>query len=97
VTVGADTSVRRWDPATGSPVSNSARVPGRVHAVAVSPDESLLALAGWHNELRVWDVAAERPVAAMRVDATWLHGVCWLPDGGLCASADTGVYLFHLT
>ncbi|WP_203896803.1 WD40 repeat domain-containing protein [Virgisporangium aliadipatigenens] len=97
VTAGAD-GVRHWDAESGAVRGRVARSGvGRVHAMAVSPDGSLLAMAGWTNELRVHEIGADRPVAAMRVDATWVNTVCWLPDGALCVTADPGIYVFTLT
>jgi WD40 repeat protein len=56
---GADWSLRRWDPATGKQLSVVNRERGdEVRYAVFSPDARLLAIAGNHGTLRLWDVQA---------------------------------------
>ena len=62
---------------------------GWVNAVAVAPDGSWLASAGWDGTVRIWDTATgqERVVLSGHVDPVVVAAVAVAPDGSWLATA----------
>jgi WD40 repeat protein len=65
---GGDGTVRLWNLATGRPVDASHHASAKygVHAVAFSPDGTLLASADGDGTVRLWNLATGRPVATLQ-------------------------------
>lgn len=78
--LGNDNTIRIWELASGSPVTE---LKGHEHAVRgleISPDGKYLASASIDKSFRIWDLAQQKEVA--RVDGqTWMNAVAWSPDG----------------
>ncbi len=70
----------------------------KVLAVAYSADGKLLASAAMDGTIRVWDVAAARPVCDLRGHTNDVNELAFSPDGRLLASAadDSSVRLWTL-
>jgi WD40 repeat protein len=60
---------------------------GWVHAVAFSPDGSLLASASDDRTVRLWNAGTGQEVQKMEGHADWVRAVAFSPDGSLLASA----------
>lgn len=69
----------------------------RAYGVAVSPDESLVAVAR-HQHITIWDVAGKKERRALRDAKASFYGVAFSPDGKTLAAGDFGgrVRLFDL-
>ncbi|MEO2088593.1 MAG: WD40 repeat domain-containing protein, partial [Gemmataceae bacterium] len=52
-----------------------------VWSLAVSPDGTTLAAAGWDGTVRLWDLSDGRPRATIPAHADQAHAVAFSPDG----------------
>jgi dipeptidyl aminopeptidase/acylaminoacyl peptidase len=61
---------------------------GDVSALAVAPNNSVLAAANWGDSLRLWDAATYRLRRELRSHTTTVNSIAWSPDGStlLCGS-----------
>ena len=71
-------SIMRLD--TQQPYAVLERSNGLVHAVAVSPDERFVVLAG-PGSLAVWDVPGDKLAWEQRAEEGAVNDVAWSPDG----------------
>jgi WD40 repeat protein len=105
--VGQDAIVRLWDPKSGSLIKEFKGHQGDLHAVAISPDGSLLASGGGsrrgseQNEVRLWDVRSGEEIAQLRDDNERLkdlhdtvYALEFSPDGKTLGAA--GAYVVRL-
>jgi WD40 repeat protein/transcriptional regulator with XRE-family HTH domain len=86
---GAGSTVRLWNPATGSPVGAPLRVQdGGIHVVALSPNGMLLAVGGGDGTVRLWNPATRRLVHVLQTGtgpSTGVYGLAFSPAGKLLA------------
>jgi WD40 repeat protein len=89
------------DGTTAGPLARLAGEAERLHALAVSPDGSLLAAAGGSpglfGELQVWEVAATKLRRFHRIGKDTLFAAAFSPDGSrlLAAGSDRAVHVFE--
>jgi WD40 repeat protein len=74
-------SVTLWDLATGSARAVFPGFPARVSCLAISPDESLIAIAEVSGRVELWSVADARQRLALRPAGQSVHGLAFSPDG----------------
>jgi WD40 repeat protein len=81
-------AVRLWTMPTGSP--SGVKLPGdqtrHVHALAFSPDGSLLATGSYDRTCRLWSLKTGKSVAVLRGHPMWVMSVAFSPDGRLLAT-----------
>jgi len=86
-----------WDADTldGNPVWK--RQPGRVDAVAFSPDDKLLAIGGGKPELVIWNLASDQRLVTLRGHLGAIWSTTFSPDGAEVAtcSADGTVRVWE--
>jgi hypothetical protein len=76
-----------WNPADGSRVAEFAGHPTAVWAVALSPDGTLAATAGYDGLIKIWDVAARAAKHDLVKHKGWVRSLAFSPDGTRLASA----------
>jgi WD40 repeat protein len=95
---GFERAVRIWDPTSGV-VRHLIRscAPGK-NSVAFAPDGHLLATADRDGSVKLWSMAAGRPLARLDGRSNWLGGVAFSPDGRTLAAIgnDTDVRLWDV-
>ncbi|KAK0424219.1 hypothetical protein QR680_008553 [Steinernema hermaphroditum] len=76
-----DATIRFWDLQSGNPIESVTNKDGQVNAMEISPDGTLMALAGWQN-LRLIDLYKKMTIA--NVDAQSLArnvtSLCFVPE-----------------
>ncbi|TDC24471.1 hypothetical protein E1265_09525 [Streptomyces sp. 8K308] len=96
--IGADGTVRLWDPATGRPTSQPLTGhTGTVFRMAFSPDGRLLATGSMDTTVRLWETATGQLVGKpLTGHSGTVEDVAFSPDGRLLAtgSMDTTVRLW---
>jgi WD40 repeat protein len=87
---GAQTYITLWDTELGR---ETARLTGDAHALAFSPDGSILASS--FRGITLWNVATRQEIAVLvdNNDASWL---AFSPDGRILASGDETVKLWDI-
>ena len=88
VTAG-EMQVRIWDVETGERVAQLAHGEARVTRAALSPDDSLLAVASTDGAVRLWQVATESMIKEIAVEDDVVWSVTFSPDGGQLATASS--------
>lgn len=58
---------------------------GPVDDVALSPDGTRAATAGWDGKARLWQVETGKMILEIPYDGLYVHSVAWAPDGSLLA------------
>jgi WD40 repeat protein len=61
--------------------------PGRIFAIAASPDGSTLAVAGQAGDINLYDVPSGRKYATLKGHESAVESLAYSPDGRLLASA----------
>jgi WD40 repeat protein len=69
-----------------------------VHALAFSVDGRLLASAGEDGAAKVWDLASERELRTLKVDASGINAIAFSPDGATLVTGghDGTLVIFEL-
>ncbi|MGW6355701.1 TIR domain-containing protein [Streptomyces sp. NPDC055092] len=97
--VGPDAAVRFWNVATHRQTGDRLAHGDEKQrsTLSFSPDNAVLAIASYRNRLRLWDVAARRPIGKPILGPRDVNAVAFSPDGKTLASSDRGsVYLWNL-
>jgi WD40 repeat protein len=94
VALGADDRVILFD-LTRKAVYASLDVDPVLQAVAVSPDEKLVAF-GHNNYVGIWDVSRDRVAWHYRSDAVGVQAVAFSPDGAHLAASCHGAGVLHV-
>jgi WD40 repeat protein len=86
-----DSTVRLWDVETGQPIATFPCDQPSPFAIAFSPDGTLLAVGGGHNdrlipELKLWNTTTRRLQATLDGHAHLVCSVAFSPDGKTLAS-----------
>lgn len=94
-TGSADKEARYWEVKTGRQIASLGDFSGKIKATRITPDGKLL-LATDGEQLKVYDVAAEKIVREHKVGRSWASGqsAAFSPNGLLLAVGDG--YKFHL-
>lgn len=98
VAVQQDKAIAFWDVARRRETGPRISVPGHtdlVTAMAISPDGSTLAITGYDNQVRLFDVATRRPIEGSPPPANggFINDLAFSPDGKTLAltAADSSV------
>ncbi len=86
LSAGLDGTVRRWSP-TGTPSGIISAHTDEVLAVAVYPDDTLVATAGKDNTIRVFNVTNGQ-AQQMRTTGSWVTSLAFAPNGDFLVSGD---------
>ena len=89
-----DTTVRIWDPATGTPRHTLTGHTSRVQALVVAPDGSWLASTGDDATVRIWDTTTGALLTSLRVAGRLFHLA--LVSTTIAAAGEHGPYLLAL-
>ncbi len=76
-----------WSPADGSRLADLKGHPTAVWAVAISPDGSLAATAGYDGLIKVWDLASREATHDLTKHKGWVRSLAFSPDGSRLATA----------
>ncbi|GAA0522209.1 hypothetical protein Ade02nite_81480 [Paractinoplanes deccanensis] len=87
-TITARSSLRLWDPATGTPFDVQNHAAGSATAVAFAPDGERIATASRPGTVDLWDVATGRLRAVLRGHAAVVGAIAIAPDGAWLATGD---------
>jgi WD40 repeat protein/serine/threonine protein kinase len=82
-----DNSIRLWDLDAGEQIAQADAHSAAVFDVAVSPDGSLIASAGYDHAVRVWRVPGLEPVSTFNGHTAGVAAVAFSPDGTHVLSA----------
>jgi Tol biopolymer transport system component/tetratricopeptide (TPR) repeat protein len=86
-----DGLIKLWDPARGAELARMHGEPGRVFALAFSPDGTRVAAVCphqlWSSCIYIWDAVTGQELATARGHNDWVDAVVWSPDGTRLASA----------
>jgi eukaryotic-like serine/threonine-protein kinase len=82
--------VRFWDSGTGAEVGNPIITAGRVTAIDVNRDGTLLAVGGADHQVGVWELPQRQPRGVRVSHEAPVTQVRFAPNGKLLASADAG-------
>jgi len=96
VTAGADKTARIWDVATGKAKFILDGHRHAVEAVAVSPDDRIVATASWDHTVKFWDAETGKETAVIDGHRAPVYAVAFSQDGKLLATsaADGSVRLW---
>ncbi len=86
ISIGWDRKLIVWDYEACVPLMVR-ELPAFGWALAVSPDESRLAIGAWDGTVRVWSLPDLRPVSAFHGPAQRVSNVAFHPDGQSVAAA----------
>jgi WD40 repeat protein len=90
VTIGDNGLVRLWD-TTAKNRKHTLPLAGVYRLVAIAPDDTFLALAGYDRSVLIWDLAAQQPSAVLVGHTDTVNSVVIAPDGSwLATAADDG-------
>jgi len=81
-----DTKIRFYDVKTGKEARGSVDHEG-LSALALSPDGSILASAGWNHAITLRDVATGNQIRTWQAHVDGIWSIAFSPDGKLIASA----------
>ncbi|MFG1948548.1 NACHT and WD repeat domain-containing protein [Nonomuraea sp. NPDC048826] len=103
VAVGVDEAIAIWDVARRAETGPRIRVPGHTDVItglAISPDGTTLASAGFDNRVRLFDVATRREIPGSPPSAAggFVNDLAFSPDGATLAytAADDAVRLWDV-
>jgi WD40 repeat protein len=80
-------TVQVWD-AAGRPITVLEPHAGAIESVAFAPDNRTIAIAGFNNNLSVWDAREGRKLRDMPWHNSGVLAVAMAPNGQTLASAD---------
>src|SRR5439155_2916945 len=89
--VGVQGAVQVWDLATRNRTHLLDGYREQVHAVAFSPDGTVLAGAGDDRVIRLWDTATGRPVRSLHGHVDEVYDLAFSRDGTLVSGGGDGV------
>lgn len=69
-------------------------IPASVHALAMTPDGSQVAVTSFDMKLRAYETAGMSLIKAVSLGTPFPHSACYSPDGGTVASGGKGLILF---
>lgn len=88
LTSGDDGVARIWDLDTGKErFSLRGHTARQVEAVAIAPDDRILATGCWDGTIKLWDPETGTATATLKQEADWVLAIAFSPDGRLLASA----------
>ena len=85
-------TVKLWDLLSGK-AEDIAMGGGKVYSVAFAPGGDTLAAGYFDGAIRLWDVAAQRPLAVMTRHEKAVGDLAFSPDGNLLASGGVDGYI----
>jgi WD40 repeat protein len=85
LTLGADSTVRFWDAATGREKWRFKTDPGDL-SPTLSPDQRLLALGEWNGHVSIWDLQTCKRLLRWQAESGLLNTVAFSPDGKTLAT-----------
>ncbi len=88
VTSSDDGVAQIWDLDTGKErVVLRGHTAKQVEAVAVSPDDKIVATGCWDGTIKLWDAETGKGMATLKHEEGWVLAIAFSPDGRLLASA----------
>jgi WD40 repeat protein len=82
---------RVWDPATGEELHVLTGHTSTISHLTFSPDDALIATAGFDGQARVWDVDTGQELVVLTGHSGAVNDVAFTPDGAqLITSGDDG-------
>lgn len=79
--------VRSWKTADGSALQSYAGHTDACYALALSPDDQILATGGYDQKIRLWDAAKGTEIKFLTGHNGSVNGLAFRPDGKVLASA----------